>query len=65
MEYSLIEKWTNENLMLKWYDFMFIGETKKETKAIFDNWQETQKEKIEKAWFNYWDTIHEYKTFTF
>ena len=61
MDYSLIEKGTNENLMIKDYDFMYIWETKKETKTIFETRLETQKSKIEKAWFNYWDTIYELK----
>lgn len=61
MDYSLIEKGTNENLMIKDFDFMYIWETKKETRAIFETRLETQKSKIEKAWFNYWDTIYELK----
>lgn len=59
MDYSLIEKGTNENLMLKWYDFMRIWETKKQTEATFRNWLETQENKLKEAGFNYWDTIHE------
>lgn len=59
MDYSLIEKSSNENLMIKWYDFMRTWETKKETKRIFDFWQETQKNKLERAGYNYRNVIHE------
>lgn len=59
MDYSLIEKWTNENLMIKGQDFMYIWETQKKTKEIFENRLETQKNKLEKAGYNYRDTIHE------
>lgn len=59
MDYSLIEKWTNENLMIKWYDFMRIWETKKQTKETYENRLETQKKKIEEKGYNYRDVIHE------
>lgn len=59
MDYSLVEKWTNENLMIKSYDFMYIWETQKKTKEIFENRLETQKNKLENAGYNYRDAIHE------
>lgn len=59
MDYSLIEKGTYENLMIKNYDFMYIWETKKKTKEVFEEWLKTQIKKVEDAWFNYWQTIIE------
>lgn len=59
MDYSLIEKSSNENLMIKWCDFMRIWETKKQTKETYENRLETQKKKIEEKWYNYRDVIHE------
>lgn len=59
IDYSLFEKWTNENLMIKWYDFMRIWETKKKTKETYENRLETQKKKIEEKGYNYRDVIHE------
>lgn len=59
IDYSLIEKWTNENLMIKWYDFMRIWETKKQTKETFENRLETQEKKIEEKGYNYRDVIYE------
>lgn len=59
MDYSLIEKGTYENLMIKNYDFMYIWETKKKTKEVFEAWLKTQIKKVEDAWFNYWQTIIE------
>lgn len=59
MDYSLIEKSSNENLMIKWYDFMRIWETKKQTKETYENRLETQKKKIEEKGYNYRDVIHE------
>jgi hypothetical protein len=45
--------------MIKWYDFMRIWETKKQTKETYENRLETQKKKIEEEWYNYRDVIHE------
>lgn len=59
MEYSLIEKTTNENLMIKNCDFMRIWETGKQTKEAYSNRLETQKKKIEEKGYNYRDVIHE------
>ena len=59
MEYSLIERWSYENLMIKWYDFMYIWETQKKTKETFENRLETQKNKLENAGYNYRDTIYQ------
>ena len=59
MDYSLIEKSTSDNLLIKGYDLMFMGETKAETKKIFENRLETQENKLKEAGFNYWDVIHE------
>ena len=59
IEYSLIEKGSNENLMIKWFDFMRIWETKKQTKETYENRLETQKKKIEEKGYNYRDVIHE------
>ena len=59
MEYNLIEKWTNENLMIKNYDFMRIWETKKRTIEVFNNRLETQKNTIEEKGYNYRDVIHD------
>jgi len=59
MEYNLIEKWTNENLMINWYDFMRIWETKKRTIEVYNNRLETQKKKLEEKEYNYRDVIHE------
>lgn len=59
MEYDLIEKWTNENLMIKNYDFMRIWETKKRTIEVYNNRLETQKNKLEDAGYKYWDIVYE------
>ena len=59
MDYSLIEKSTSDNLLIKGYDLMFMWETKAETKKIFENRLETQENKLKEAGFNYWDVIHE------
>lgn len=59
MEYNLIEKWTNENLMIKNYDFMRIWETKKRTIEVYNNRLETQKNKLEDAGYKYWDIVYE------
>ena len=59
MEYSLIEKWNYENLMIKWYDFMYLWDCQKNTKTTFTNRFEFQKDKIEKAWYNYRDVVYE------
>lgn len=59
MEYDLIEKWTNENLMIKNYDFMRIWETKKRTIEVYNNRLETQKNKLEEKGYNYRDVIYE------
>jgi hypothetical protein len=61
MDYSLIEKNNSENLMIKWYDFMYIWKTKKETKEIFNNRLEFQKQKIENSGYDYRNVIHELK----
>ena len=58
MDYSLIEKWNYENLMIQGQDFMYIWETQKKTKELFEGRLSTQKEKIEKAWYNYRDAIY-------
>lgn len=58
MDYSLIEKLNYENLMIQWQDFMFIWETQKKTKETFENWLNTQKNKLENAWYNYRDAIY-------
>ena len=50
---------TNDNLMIKWEDFIYIWETQKKTKEIFENRLETQKNKLENAGYNYRDTIYE------
>lgn len=59
MDYSLIEKSSSENLLIKWFDFMYIWKTRKETKETFNNRLEFQKQKIENSWFNYRSVIHE------
>jgi hypothetical protein len=59
MEYDLIEKWTNENLMIKNYDFMRIWETKKRTIEVYNNRLETQKNKLEEKGYKYWDIVYE------
>ena len=59
MEYSLMERGTYENLMIKGQDFMYVWETQKKTKEIFKDRLETQKNKLEDAGYSYWDTIHE------
>ena len=58
MEYNLIEKSSNENLMLKNYDFMRIWETKKRTIEVYNHRLETQKNKLEDAGYKYWDTVY-------
>lgn len=59
MDYSLIEKWTNENLMMPEQDLIYIWETQKKTKETFENWLNTQKNKLENEGYNYWDAIYE------
>ena len=59
MDYSLIEKSNSENLLIKWFDFMYIWKTRKETKETFNNRLEFQKQKIENSGFNYRSVIHE------
>lgn len=58
MDYSLIEKNTSDNLLIKGYDLMYMGETKAETKKIFENRLKTQENKLKEAGFNYWDVIY-------
>lgn len=59
MDYSLIEKWTNENLMMQGQDFIYIWETQKKTKETFESWLNTQKSKLENEGYNYWDALFE------
>ena len=59
MDYSLVEKWNYENLMMPEQDFMFIWETQKKTKETFENWLNTQKNKLENEGHNYRDAIYE------
>lgn len=59
IDYSLIEKYWSDNLVIKWMDIMYMWETKKHTKEIFNDRLETQKNKLEKVWYNYWDIIYE------
>lgn len=59
MDYILLEKSTSENLYIKWYDFMWIYETKAKTKQLFEDRLKTQIKKLEENWYNYWDIITE------
>lgn len=59
IEYNLVEKSSNENLMIKNYDFMRIWETKKRTTEVYNHRLETQKNKLEEKGYKYRDIVYE------
>ena len=57
MEYTLMERHLCDNLMIQGQDLIYIGETQKKTKQLRENWLFTQKEKLKKAWYDYWNVV--------